>query len=160
VWGDAALPPYDVYAVGDGHPGWELLHTSALLAPQWIDETQQLPDYNQTDSVLYGVHVSNGEVFVVGQGPFGPILHKSAAGWAKETNPVQWNLYSVWMVATNDVYAVGDNVILHSTGEGDWTAEWTVPVGSNTSLWGVWGGKEVFAVGENGTIMHRQIVLK
>jgi photosystem II stability/assembly factor-like uncharacterized protein len=85
----------------------------------------------------------------------GLILHKKSANgaWAVETSgTTQW-LNHVWGSGPNDIYAVGDmGTILHSTGNGTWTAE-SVDMLQKLSIWGS-AANNVYVVGDQGAILH------
>jgi hypothetical protein len=57
----------------------------------------------------------------------------------------------VWGSSGTDVYAAGQDGILHYDG-----ANWTRVQGVAASLFDIWGSSaaNVFAVGEDGTIIH------
>ena len=64
------------------------------------------------------------------------------------------NLFGVWGSGPNDVFAVGDGTILHSSNDGAaWQAQTS---GTTQTLSGVWGSgpNDVFAVGDGGVILH------
>jgi hypothetical protein len=65
-----------------------------------------------------------------------------------------WDINGVWGTSGSDVFAVGDNKILHYDGNAG--KVWTEMASVGVSLKGVWGtsGSNVFAVGTNGTILH------
>jgi hypothetical protein len=91
----------------------------------------------------------------------GAILHTSGDGiWSTQTlgsgvtqSSGSAELWGVWGSGSGDVYVVGENGIMHSTGNGSWD-EQQRPVGAR--LYAIWGSgaADVYAVGQNGTILH------
>jgi hypothetical protein len=62
------------------------------------------------------------------------------------------NLWDIWGASPSDIFAVGDNIIIHYNGT-NWT---TMVNNSNYNLKAVWGSSSsnVFAVGAQGLILH------
>lgn len=82
-------------------------------------------------------------------------------GWTAQTSGTTRGLHGIWGSSSGNVYAVGEGgTILHSTGNGIWSAQ---TLGTNfkfSNLYGVWGsGSGAHAVGHdplanNGKILH------
>ena len=68
-------------------------------------------------------------------GKFGTIIYYNGSTWITMETPVRKELYSVWGSYINDVYAVGDTVLLHYNGS-VWS-QMTYP--GMEKLFGVWG---------------------
>ena len=92
------------------------------------------------------------DVFAVGQrGLDAAAYHFDGTRWERMTVPAVGQLLHVWGSSGTDVYAVGNEIILHFDGSAWTEVQTTVP-----QLSWVWGSSalDVFAVGEEGTIMH------
>ena len=129
------------------------------LAPQsiWVAERFQTPTSGVIKSV-WGVTSPGYDIFAVGDN--GGIWHKSGKGaaWASETSPTTSVLYSVSGSSADDVWAVGDGVMLHRTG-GQWSV-FPQPGGPFTlRSVSVLSATEAYAVGNNATSGFPQILL-
>ncbi len=63
----------------------------------------------------------------------------------------------VWGSGPSDVYVVGDGgTLLHSTGNGVWTAE-AIELAARADLNALWGDgpNDVYVVGARGTLLHK-----
>jgi photosystem II stability/assembly factor-like uncharacterized protein len=71
--------------------------------------------------------------------------------WTQETSLTGTALYGVWGSGPDDVYAVGDGVIVHSNG-----ASWTPQTTGDYGFRAVWGSSanDVYAVGSGGAVSH------
>lgn len=67
------------------------------------------------------------------------------ATWTAQTSDSTNTLFDVWGSSASDVYVAGNFSILHSAGDGTWTAQ----AGPNIGLYGVWGtsATDVYACG-------------
>lgn len=76
----------------------------------------------------------------------------SLDGWTVQDSPAggKW-LYGVWGSSSNDVFAVGDGIILHYDGN-----TWRVSAQNIGKMRAVWGtsSTDVYAVGDNGAVAH------
>jgi hypothetical protein len=141
LWGDS---PTNVYAGGANEL---LLHWDGV---QWRDI---LPINDDLLSVW-----SNSATNAVAVGNAGAIFRFNGTSWRKETSPTStMSLVSVWGSATDDVYAVGDNLVLHWN-RTSWSSR-TMPSAAGDgsgSLYVVWGSsaRDVFVSGFNGEIFH------
>jgi hypothetical protein len=88
------------------------------------------------------------------------VFHKTTptGSWVQETPPASaesandW-YYAVWGSSASDVYVAGNNVILHSTGNGTWTIERDRAGATFRGLGGsAWN--DLYAVGDGGLILH------
>ena len=140
VWGSG---PDDIYAVGEN--GRVERNSSGTT---WSRE--RIGSSNS----LWGVWGSAaGDVYAVGDS--GTIVHSDGSGtWTPQTSGTRKALAAVWGSSASDIFAVGNGgIILHSDGSGTWTVESS---GITDNLDGVSGfGSDVWAVGANGTILHR-----
>lgn len=119
------------------------------------------PVPTNTTAALRGVwEQSATNIFAVGDS--GTIVHCTGASMSciPETSPMSGNLSAISgrtdpNTMQLDVWAVGalGNVVLHSTGNGQWTA---VTVPNNAAMNGVFvlPSGEVYAVGTNGEVNH------
>jgi hypothetical protein len=102
------------------------------------------------------------DIYVVGhQGfdvaPAASIVRSTGDGTWTDQSPtgVPHFLNAIFGTGPGDLYAVGEaGTILHSTGNGQWTAEGS---GTMENLLGVWasGPNDVYVVGTNNTILHK-----
>jgi hypothetical protein len=113
--------------------------------------------------LLNWVHgTSASDVFVGGLD--GTMLHYDGTTWTAQQTPVTTPVWGIWAVAPDDVWAVGgDNLlggspfVLHYDG-----AQWSlapIPVLQRPGVYAffkVWGSgpNDVYAVGQNGAILH------
>ncbi len=144
IWGENAG---NVYAVG----------TEGLIlhydGQNW--RKMECPTANH----LYGIWGNSGtDVFAVGSK--GVILHYDGTAWQemeKDTGRFILFLESVWGQSENSVFAAGsDGILLHYDGN-IWTEYENFTDTSLSALWGPSGegnAADIFAVGENGTILH------
>jgi photosystem II stability/assembly factor-like uncharacterized protein len=140
IWGAA---PNDVYAVGTAG---SIVHTTdggntwfSMGSPVGVD--------------LYGVWgVSTNNVYAVGAN--GTILHGNGSGWNIQNSAVVGNLYSVWGPSATTAYIVGaDGVALITQNSGaSWGPLLTTVSNSLLSVGG--SGADIWAVGDNGIIIH------
>ena len=81
--------------------------------------------------------------------------------WGSSNGGASWSVFNsgttafltgVWGSGPDDVYAVGNQVILHSVNRG--TSWMTTPAAA--ALWAIWGSgpKDVYAAGDRGVILH------
>jgi hypothetical protein len=92
------------------------------------------------------------DVFAVGErGQSAVVYHFNGTAWAPMTVPPVRQLLDVWGTSGTDVYAVGDQTILHFDG-----SAWTEVQTTERRLTGVWASSpvDVFAVGGGGLILH------
>ncbi len=109
---------------------------------------------------------SADDLYIVGEAP-AVILHSTNGGasWTAQTLPSDvGGLYAITGTSATDVYAVGateaagaavpNGLVLHSTGNGVWTID---PTPVTPPLRGVAAAPtgELYAVGDNGTILRR-----
>lgn len=140
VWGTSGT---DVYIVGDGGFIAHYNDTSA----QFDNMTSPAAEN------LYSVWGSSGSnIFAVGAG--GAIIHYNGAAWDNMTSGTSETLNHVYGFGS-EVFAVGaSGTIVHTSDNGsNW---YSMASGTVQNLNGVWGGSatDVFAVGDNGTILH------
>ncbi len=101
---------------------------------------------------------SDDNVYAVGD--LGSIQHSTASGWVKESSGTSQRLMAVWGTSATDVYAVGGGgngsavgVLLHSRGDGVWTAQANGSSAALTALSGA-GPADLYAAGASGTVLH------
>ncbi len=85
----------------------------------------------------------------------GLIWKSTGTSYALESTGTISGLVGVWGSSASDIYAVGANgSILHSIGDGTWTAQ-TSPV--TTQLEGIGGASadEIYIVGDGGVLLHK-----
>jgi photosystem II stability/assembly factor-like uncharacterized protein len=159
VWGSEQN---DVWAVGTGGA---IIHWDGTA---WFTVAPYVgPGF--TDVPLNSVWGSGAnDVWAVGNG--GTVLHWNGTTWCVAGKPgcdipptgITFNLRGVWASATipHDVWAVGNGDIDPVTGMGNLILRrngmgWS-PFPSPSPLNGVWGSgpKDVWAVGDSGTILH------
>ena len=120
----------------------------------WVSDDS--PTQNWLGDV-WGSSATN--VFAVGGQ--GTILHWNGTFWELMISPFEEEqechyclppLYSVWGFGPDNVYAVGNGVVVHYDGLG-WAVQDTLSV---FSLYGLWGSApdDMFAVGQDGAIWH------
>jgi hypothetical protein len=93
-----------------------------------------------------------GPDHVVVVGGHGLVLRYDGRRWAAEPTPSRATLRGVWGSGKNDVYAVGDGVVLHDAGQG-----WQIVQDErDISLRRVFGrsAREVYAVGGPGAVLR------
>jgi alpha-tubulin suppressor-like RCC1 family protein len=153
VWGSG---PNDVFFVG---AGGTVLHYSpwygGIVALHEIDSGTE---YDLND--VWGS--GPDDVFAVGSA--GTILHYYPSiisvidgtpvyGYSFHTmdSGIEETLLSVWGSGPNDVFAVGEGIILHYDG-----ITWSEMPGTSNTFLGVWGSSpdDVFAVGWESAILH------
>ena len=160
----------DVYAVGQLDQG-DFLRRNSALGPFLRDRSvRKLQSevalilhydgsawservFDEPGVAFFGVWSAGpGDAFAVGvQGDNGVVYHfNGTVGGSMPTPPVG-PLLDVWGFSGSDVYAVGDQTILHYDG-----TRWTEVQATDSRLNGVWGSSptDVFAVGSGGTILH------
>jgi photosystem II stability/assembly factor-like uncharacterized protein len=79
--------------------------------------------------------------------------------WTKETSGTTQTLTGIWGSGPNDIYVVGQTVILHSTGNGSWTVSYALPASNTVNTFNsIWGDRNhtshVYVAGDLGTIFH------
>jgi hypothetical protein len=93
---------------------------------------------------------SPSDVFAVGSGlGGGVVVHYDGHTWSPMVVPPVIGLWDVWGTSASDVYAVGDDAILHYDGK-SWTK---VSDQGGSDVWGS-SPTDVFVVGSGGTILH------
>ena len=162
----------DVWAVGFVDLGFNLRGSAAQLslraratkgARQIEDAQGIILHYDGTgwtefrtpeeDLAFNGVwSAAPNDVFAVGErGETAVVYHFDGTAWALMTVPPVRQLLDVWGTSGTDVYAVGDQTILHYDG-----STWTEVQTTERRLTGVWASSpvDVFAVGGGGIILH------
>jgi hypothetical protein len=138
------VPGGDVWTVG-ANGTW-----ARLSGGSW-SSTQSF-----SSSVFNAVWTSGAHTYIAGaRSGHGTVLSYDAALNATYTDFTNTVMNGIWGSSDSDVYVVGSGgAVYHlSSAAGAWLAE---PTGLAPDLYGVWGaGGEVFAVGANGTIVHR-----
>jgi len=105
--------------------------------------------------VLRGVWGDGQTVLAVGDK--GTILRHQGSHWSPMPAPTAKDLYAVFGLSADDVYAAGqDGMIVYFDGE-EWTKQETgLGSMSGITLRGVWGAEgHVYVVGDDGTVLHR-----
>lgn len=116
----------------------------------------------QTAGKWYLVNIGQLDMRAVWGGPGRALVvgNNGAAGWLANgtwtpvTSGTSSNLHGVWGASAKEIYMVGASgtALLH-----DGSSFKKLCTGSSAHLWGIWGtGKEVFAVGDHGTILRYQ----
>jgi hypothetical protein len=140
-WSSSATNAYVVGAMGT---------VSHLSGTTWQVEPQI------TGADLFGVWGSSAtDVYAVASS--GILLHSVGSGtWTMSTiSGVTDNLRAITGRSATDMTIVGENgVLLRGTGGGTWTPETGAAGSTMTAVWESPNG-EVYAVGINGTILHR-----
>src|SRR5581483_11255784 len=68
--------------------------------------------------------------------------------WSPETSGTGLSLNSIWGTSATDIWAVGDGVVLHSTGNGTWTPSMSgIPAGTSLSAVTAAPGGPLFVAG-------------
>jgi hypothetical protein len=152
--GVSGTSPHDVWAVGTvdySHcfppdPCYSETVAWHYDGSQWTEASAGL-----RESLLEGVWShSPSDVFAVGPGfGGGVVVHYDGHTWSPMVVPPLIQLRDVWGTSGSDVYAVGDEGILHYDGK-SWTKV------SDRGGYDVWGSSptDVFVVGSGGTILH------
>ncbi|MEO7238223.1 MAG: hypothetical protein ABIZ96_06380 [Gemmatimonadales bacterium] len=94
-----------------------------------------------------------GSIFDEAQQSFrGAIYRYDGTAWTSMPVPPTRRIAEVWGASERDVYAVGDDGILHYDG-----ATWAKVPDVSAALLDIWGSSsvDVFAVGTGGVILHR-----
>jgi len=129
----------DVYAAG----------RTGTIVRMNDDEWQPMESVTRRElRAIWGT--SGANVYAVGEAR---VLHFDGISWNSDTVPVA-EYRDIWGSSADDVYTVGDNgLILHSNGDGNWTAKNS---GVSQDLYGIWGPHERmhFVVGEGGRIIR------
>ena len=147
VWGSFGE---DVFAVG--HFG-TILHYDGQT---WSE--MNTPTFRDLNSVWGS---SGTDVFAVGN--FGTILHYDGQAWSSMNSPTNATLNGIWGSSGTDLYVAGYDpanprvFILHYDGQ-SWS-ETEITWNSYSFghvLYSIWGssGREIFAVGSAGSILH------
>ena len=77
----------------------------------------------------------------------------ASSRWHVESSGTNANLHGVWAQG-GDLYAVGEGgVILHSSGDGSWSAQTSGVTVELDAVWGS-GAADIYVVGASGTILH------
>jgi hypothetical protein len=120
MWGTA---PDNVYAAGSAY----IVHYNGYA---WHSESNPAGYY----SVIRGIWGSGpDDIYAVGPG----ILHFDGRGWSKVDSTGDWSLYGVHGNSSTDIYAIGDNFIVHYDG-----SRWTRTNLPYSSLRGIWVSPE------------------
>ncbi len=90
------------------------------------------------------------DLFIVGEG--GQVFHRDGYQWIQEETGVTTDLYGVYGISSDEVYAVGDRVLLTYNGT-SWTDS-TDYSNNYRAVWGTADGK-VWAVGLAGAMRSR-----
>ena len=152
VWGPAAD---DLYAVGGRPDDGVVMHFDGL---EWtaVDLGVRVPLLNW----VFGF--SSADVTVVGND--GTILHFDGAAWTTESTTVSQDLWGVWGVSRDDLWAVGGNgrsegqATLLRREAGAWRRMPTPALSrpNVNAFFKVWGtsSDNVYAVGQRGAIVR------
>ncbi|THB79738.1 MAG: hypothetical protein D3926_10100 [Desulfobacteraceae bacterium] len=95
---------------------------------------------------LYAVGgISGNDIYIAGS--FGELMQKNNTAWTRRTQGDQYSIHAVWGSSNRDIWAVsGNGVILHSTGNGNWDVNETLPSTFLSDVWGL-GPAMIWAVG-------------
>jgi hypothetical protein len=125
----------------------------ASLGAGWVRENPAPGELFGVPSAVFAV--SDSEFYVVG---CGGVIGHATNGTTLLAEPSGTTAYldAVWRAPEGDVFAAGLGVLLHSSGNGSWTAE-TTDAGNNFWIHSMWGtsASNVYAVGGSGKILHR-----
>jgi hypothetical protein len=151
-YGIGGLSPSDIYAVGNvvvPSAGIMVFHRDGTGA--WT--LQGNPFTRVLNSVI---EFAPNDVYVCGYG--GTLAHFDGSAWTQAAGiDPNASLLRLWASSPGDLYVVGydatDGVILHSTGDGTWSAEAS---GTASDLVGIWGASatDIYVAGHDGTILH------
>lgn len=154
-WVREALPVANrrLYSItGRGNEVWVTGEEGLILykspGKPWVQQQQKagLADLNS-------VYVAGNEVWIVGSG--GIILHKKdSVDWEEEKCPQEQAILTNIQGTPDNLYIIGDSVILHKTANSAWEKE-TVekPDGKLTGLFVQ--GNQVWVTGEKGMLLHK-----
>jgi hypothetical protein len=134
IWGAKAD---DIWIVGSGG---KIFHTDGASAP-----VQEATSVTAGLFAVGGSLPPSGTADVWAVGASGTILHRTATGWAPETQvPTQSILYAVWSDGPSDVWVAGDRTVLRLSG-----ASWRPVTGAVDVALAVWGsaGDDIWTVG-------------
>lgn len=145
IWGTSASNVYGVY-------GGALTHHAAT--GPWTDREQISGDYGVDK--IWGLGASDiWAVSVYGQvahytGP-GQHIGQTVGGEYGEVTTEE--LYDIWASGPNDIYVVGNGVILHSTGDKVWVNQFPTdtPKDLVVSIWG-FDAQHVYALSGGGRV--------
>ncbi|MCH9682554.1 MAG: hypothetical protein K0V04_14045 [Deltaproteobacteria bacterium] len=158
VWGSA---PDDVWAVGGQVSS--VMDPGTGAAYRRVDGDWAPADVPAGTPLLNWVHGTRSRVWVVGNA--GAALYRDADSWVDTDTPTEVPLWGCWVVADDDVWAVGGDtfddeaepVLIHWDGT-SWTNH-PMPTldGRNpAAMFKVWAAAtdDVWAVGDVGVIVH------
>ena len=138
VWG-AAGP---VFVCGSGGKLLQLKDNQwSALTGQTFNSLNAI--WGQSDNFLYTVGAS------------GVILKYQAGTWSETIEESFINLHAVWGFSDGKVFAGGyrGTILFHDTARPEWTPMDTDTTDTIKDLWGT-SSQDVYAVGENGLILH------
>jgi hypothetical protein len=142
VWGSAAD---DVWAVG-----------FAGTIVHWDGKSWTLSPIDSTELLLGVWGTGRDDVWAVGH--LGIVLHWTNSKWTTSISGTNEALHGIWgSSAPDDLWIVGDNVVLQGVGVGAAFQWLPVDVGITQALQGEWGAGpgDGWAAGFGDTILHR-----
>jgi len=139
VWGDAT----PAYACGSGGK------IMRFMDNQWSPLASQT--FN-TLNAMWG-QLDNDLLFAVGDS--GIILKKQSGAWYETIEDTFVNLHAVWGFSDGKVFAGGyhGTILFHDIARPEWNSMNTTTTDTIKDIWGT-SSQDVYAVGENGLILH------
>jgi hypothetical protein len=162
AWNTVITPTQTQF--GNPFAVWGSGNTTVLVGTQFVRCTGEAcsVEGSAPDS-LYGVWGSStSNIFAVGRG--GHIMRSTGQGWTAMQSPTTRTLRRVWGSGPNDVWAVGDSVLLRFNGTawqpvpmtGVLAQMQSAPTSQNVVQAGLWGASasDVYLGGNSGRIAH------
>ncbi len=140
----------DVYAVGNSH--WD------EIEEYWKRTVLHYDGFGwQIENTANGVGLMSAwgesETDIMAAGSFGGILRYDGTDWTQTGGPTESTLNAMWGEPGGDIFAVGFGGVIAQYDGTEWCVRKT---DEGTELYGIWGDPttdEVFAVGDNGTVL-------
>jgi len=140
IW---ASSPSDVYVMG--YLGNLSYYNGTTWTSMWS---------GATTNHVYGLH-GFGTNDLWGVTENGGVIHKTAAGWTKQTLS-QYHLYAIWGAAANDIWAAGFNGFVYHYNGTSWSEVVTPAKMDYADIRAIRGrsASDIYMTGSNGAVYH------